>query len=103
MREGLWPSLPGRHAKDIERYFAGELREPVEVFLAFDDQGEAAGLIELSIRAYAEGCVTDRVAFIEGWFVEPTARGTAWGLPLSPPQNHGLDLKVAWSWGPLPK
>ena len=82
MRERLWPSLPGRHAKDIERYFAGELREPVEVFLAFVDQGEAVGLIELSIRAYAEGCVTDRVAFIEGWYVEPTARGNGIGAAL---------------------
>ena len=82
MSEGLWPSLPGRHAEDIERYFAGELREPVEVFLAFDDQGEAAGLIELSIRAYAEGCITDHVAFIEGWYVEPTARGSGIGAAL---------------------
>lgn len=82
MREALWPSLPGRHAQDIERYFAGELREPLEVFLAFDDHGEAVGLIELSIKAYAEGCVTDRVAFVEGWYVEPTARGKGMGAAL---------------------
>ena len=66
MRQALWPSPAREHAREIERYFAGTLREPIEVFLAFDEQGQAIGLIELSIRAYAEGCATDRVAFVEG-------------------------------------
>jgi aminoglycoside 6'-N-acetyltransferase I len=82
MRQALWPSEPGRHAREIERYFAGDLREPLEVLLAFDDSGEAVGFIELSIRAYAEGCVTDRVAFVEGWYVDPTARGKGVGRTL---------------------
>ncbi len=81
MREALWPSGPGRHARDIDRYFADEGREPLEVLLAFD-QEEAVGLIELSIRAHAEGCVTDRVAFIEGWYVELRARGSGVGTAL---------------------
>jgi len=82
MREALWPSAPGRHAREIDRYFAGKLREPLEVFVAFDDQGDALGFIELSIRAYAEGCVTDNVAFVEGWYVEPSARGKHVGAAL---------------------
>lgn len=82
MRESLWPSRPGRHARDIDRFFAGEAREPLEVLLAFDDRGEAVGFLELSIRPYAEGCVTDRVAFVEGWYVEPTARGRGNGAAL---------------------
>lgn len=82
MREALWPSHRGRHAGDIKRYFAGEMREPVEVLLAFDDQERAVGLIELSIRAYAEGCVTDRVAFVEGWYVDPIVRGRGIGAAL---------------------
>ena len=61
MRQALWPSPAREHESEIERYFAGELREPVEVLIAFDETGEAIGLIELSIRAYAEGCATDRV------------------------------------------
>jgi len=67
MRDALWPSPAREHAGEIERYFAGTLREPIEVLMAFDAQDKAIGLIELSIRAYAEGCATDRVAFIEGW------------------------------------
>ncbi|HMC22382.1 MAG TPA: GNAT family N-acetyltransferase [Thermoanaerobaculia bacterium] len=82
MREALWPSAPGKHGADVDRYFAGKLPEPIEVLLAFDDQGEALGFIELSIRAYAEGCVTDHVAFVEGWYVDPAARGQGVGAAL---------------------
>jgi aminoglycoside 6'-N-acetyltransferase I len=74
MREELWPSETGEHAREIERYFGGYRREPLEVLLACGEQGQALGFIELSIRAYAEGCTTDRVAYIEGWYVEPNAR-----------------------------
>jgi aminoglycoside 6'-N-acetyltransferase I len=82
MREALWPSEPGRHAHDIDLYFAGNRREPLEVLLVFDELGEAVGFIELSIRAYAEGCVTDHVAFVEGWYVDPPSRGKGAGAAL---------------------
>jgi aminoglycoside 6'-N-acetyltransferase I len=82
MRQALWPSPAGEHAGEIECYFAGTLREPLEVLIAFDERGESIGLIELSIRAYAEGCVTDRVAFVEGWFVEPAFRRKGVGAAL---------------------
>jgi aminoglycoside 6'-N-acetyltransferase I len=52
------------------------------VLIAFDEQGTAIGLIELSIRPYAEGCDTDRVAFVEGWYVDPDARGDGVGAAL---------------------
>jgi aminoglycoside 6'-N-acetyltransferase I len=80
MRNARWPSSSDEHARDIDRYFAAEVREPLEVLIAFD--GDAIGFIELSIRAYAEGCETDRVAFVEGWYVEPDARGTGVGAAL---------------------
>ena len=90
MRQALWPSPEGEHAGEIERYFAGKLREPIEVLIAFDDQGVAVGLIELSIRAYAEGCVTDRIAFVEGWYVEPIARRKGIGAAL-------IDVAENWA------
>lgn len=82
MRDALWPSPPGEHGGEIDRYFAGELREPLEVLIAVDDRGDALGFIELSIRAHAEGCLTDRVAFVEGWYVEPAVRGRGVGTAL---------------------
>jgi aminoglycoside 6'-N-acetyltransferase I len=82
MRDALWPSEPGVHAGEVDLYFAGKLREPLEILISFDDQGNALGFIELSIRAYAEGCETDHVAFVEGWFVEEAARGQGVGAAL---------------------
>ncbi|HEV7427492.1 MAG TPA: aminoglycoside 6'-N-acetyltransferase [Thermoanaerobaculia bacterium] len=80
MRNALWPSSLEEHAGEIDRYFAGAVREPLAVFIAFDEH--AIGFIELSIRAYAEGCETDRVAFVEGWYVDPDARRTGVGTAL---------------------
>ena len=78
MRGALWPSTD--HADAIDRYFSGEAREPLQVLIAFDE--DAIGFIELSIRAYAEGCETDRVAFVEGWYVDPDSRGSGVGAAL---------------------
>ncbi|HEV7509968.1 MAG TPA: GNAT family N-acetyltransferase [Thermoanaerobaculia bacterium] len=82
MRDALWLSPSGEHGEEIDRYFAGKLLEPLEVLIAFDDRRDALGFVELSIRAHAEGCLTDRVAFVEGWYVEPAARGTGVGAAL---------------------
>ena len=82
MREQLWPAEPGEHAGEIDRYFAGPLGEPVEVLIAFNERAEALGFIELSIRAYAQGCAGDRVAFIEGWYVEAQERRRGVGAAL---------------------
>ncbi|HEX6322998.1 MAG TPA: aminoglycoside 6'-N-acetyltransferase [Vicinamibacterales bacterium] len=90
MREALWPSEPGEHAGEIERFFAGELHEPLAVLLAFDETGAAAGFAELSIRNYAEDCRTNRVAYLEGWYVEPDARRRGVGAAL---------VKAAEDWG----
>jgi aminoglycoside 6'-N-acetyltransferase I len=79
MRDALWPS--SEHSDAIDRYFAGEAREPLEVLIAVNED-DAIGFIELSIRPYAEGCENDRVAFVEGWYVDPDARGTGVGAAL---------------------
>jgi aminoglycoside 6'-N-acetyltransferase I len=72
MRLELWPdgSLV-EHQQDIDRYFAGDRREPAEVLLAFAAGTEAVGFVELSIRNIVDGCCTDRVAYLEGWYVVP--------------------------------
>jgi hypothetical protein len=56
MRQELWPGSKHDHAHDIDRFFAGEAREPLAVLLARDEHGRAVGFAELSIRPYAEGC-----------------------------------------------
>lgn len=82
MREALWPAEPGEHAEEIASFFAGDRRDPAEVLLATGDSGAAIGFAEVSIRQYAEGCSTDRVAYLEGWFVEEGQRRKGIGAAL---------------------
>jgi aminoglycoside 6'-N-acetyltransferase I len=75
MRQALWPEDGSdSHTTEVEQYFAGTLTMPLEVLLAVDDSGAVVGFAELSIRNYAEDCETDRVAYLEGWYVVPDAR-----------------------------
>jgi len=83
MRHALWPeSDAAEHAREIEQYFAAQLHEPLEVLLAVDGFGRIVGFAELSIRNHAEDCVTDRVAYLEGWYVVPDARRQGVGRAL---------------------
>jgi aminoglycoside 6'-N-acetyltransferase I len=82
MREVLWPDDTGSHQREIESYFTGSLSTPLEVLLAVGDADAVLGFAELSIRPYAEDCVTDRVAYLEGWYVAPHARRQGVGRAL---------------------
>ena len=94
MREALWPEHASTwHATEVDRYFAGLLSMPLEVLIAADDEGRATGFAELSIRAYAEGCETDRVAFLEGWYVEPEARRHGVGRALVAAAERWAELQ----------
>src|SRR2546428_8087249 len=71
MREALWPEAESAsHAREIDEFFAGKLSMPLAALIALDDR-KPVGFAELSIRNYAEDCVTDRVAYLEGWYVIP--------------------------------
>ena len=83
MRQALWPDDGSHyHQSEIDQYFAGQLREPLEVLLAVADSGSPLGFAELSIRRYAEGCDTDHVGYLEGWYVVPEARRRGVGRAL---------------------
>jgi aminoglycoside 6'-N-acetyltransferase I len=83
MRQALWPdgSL-AQHRRDIDRYFAGDRREPMEVLLALTAKSVTVGFAELSIRNIVDGCATDRVAYLEGWYVVPESRRNGIGQAL---------------------
>jgi aminoglycoside 6'-N-acetyltransferase I len=83
MRCALWPEgSESEHGDEISRFFAGQLRDPLQALLVFDHSGTAFGFAELSIRPYAEDCVTDRVAYLEGWYVIPEFRRQGAGRAL---------------------
>jgi aminoglycoside 6'-N-acetyltransferase I len=89
MRLTLWPDgSEAEHRGEIERFLRGETREPLGVLLAESGAGGLVGFAELSIRPYAEGCRTDRVAYLEGWFVVPQARRNGVGRALVAAAEH---------------
>ncbi len=74
LRLALWPGDEEGHRAAIDRFFAGDRREPAEVLLAFSTDGKPIGLVELSIRNIVDSCETGRVAYLEGWYVVPETR-----------------------------
>jgi aminoglycoside 6'-N-acetyltransferase I len=90
MRTALWPDASGSHAVDIARFFSPQRNEPTEVLLACSGSGAPIGFVELSIRNHAAGCTSDRVAFVEGWYVEPDHRRRGVGAAL---------IRAAEEWG----
>jgi aminoglycoside 6'-N-acetyltransferase I len=82
LRQLLWPARPGEHEREIAAFFGGDRRDPAQVILAIGEAGRALGFAEVSVRSYAEGCVTDRVAYLEGWFVEEPHRRCGIGAAL---------------------
>jgi aminoglycoside 6'-N-acetyltransferase I len=83
MRRALWPDGgQAQHRRDIERYFGGDRREPMEVLLALTAKSVPVGFAELSIRNIVDGCATDRIAYLEGWYVVPESRRRGIGRAL---------------------
>jgi aminoglycoside 6'-N-acetyltransferase I len=87
LRMALWPdSSPGKEQEEIEAYFAGP-PDPMRPFLgaAFvcKRPGGLCGMSEVSIRAGAPGCTSDRVGYLEAWYVDPGARQGGVGRALA--------------------
>jgi aminoglycoside 6'-N-acetyltransferase I len=81
MREALWPSSRD-WPQEIEAFWSGVRQNPAEVLIAVDDSGQAMGFAEMSIRPYAAGCHSGRVAYLEGLFVKVEARRQGVGAAL---------------------
>ena len=82
MRLELWPGEPQEHRAAIDRYFAGQRHEPREVLIALNDRGAAVGFAELSIRNIVDSCTTNRVGYLEGWYVDGAFRRQGVGRAL---------------------
>jgi aminoglycoside 6'-N-acetyltransferase I len=83
MRSEFWrDGSESEHAAEIEAFFNGSSSEPAAVLVAESEPLGLVGFAELSIRACAEGCRTNRVGYLEGWFVMSEARGRGVGRAL---------------------
>jgi aminoglycoside 6'-N-acetyltransferase I len=80
MRQTLWTDDDTLEA-GVEAHFAAP-KPDVIVLVAEDATGKLIGFAEVGTRAYAEGCETSPVGFLEGWFVEEYARGSGVGRAL---------------------
>ncbi|HEU5305038.1 MAG TPA: aminoglycoside 6'-N-acetyltransferase [Gemmatimonadales bacterium] len=89
LRAALWPDEGDSvHAAEVERFLSHPAPEagamPEAVFVAEDpaDPSALRGFAEVSRRAYAEGCDTSPVGFLEGWYVVPEFRRQGVGRAL---------------------
>lgn len=86
MRAALWDDAePEEHADEVAYFLSGQappLATLHAVLVCPRPAGGLCGFVELSIRPYAEGCDTDRVGYLEGWYVDPDQRGGGLGRRL---------------------
>jgi aminoglycoside 6'-N-acetyltransferase I len=80
MNVALFPEYaPADLEKGMQEWRA---REDGEVFVAQRDGGELGGFVEVGTRAYADGCDTSPVGYIEAWFVDADLRRQGVGRAL---------------------
>lgn len=74
MRTALWPDEdPDLLAHETLTHFGAD--KPTQIVLVAEaTNGALVGMLELSMRAYAEGCASSPVPFVEGWYVAAEAR-----------------------------
>lgn len=91
MRSRLWPHADAAELAREAATFSGGADVPTldAVFIAERD-GRAVGFLELSLREFSDGCDSMPVPYVEGWYVEPGARGTGVGRAL-------MQAAEAWS------
>jgi aminoglycoside 6'-N-acetyltransferase I len=80
MRLNLWGGAAEEHTHDIDAYFTTP--QCGVTFVVERTGGGLCGVIEVSLRNYAEGCMTSPVAYIEGWYVDEDSRRRTLGTRL---------------------
>jgi aminoglycoside 6'-N-acetyltransferase I len=93
MRAALWPDADrGELRAECEAFFAGAGGLQAALVACAAD-GTPVGMIELSLRSYAEGCASSPVPFVEAWFVAEGRRRQGVGRALmAAAEAWALDL-----------
>ncbi len=84
MRLALWPdSTAEKEALEIEQFLAGRPLPLLQAaFVCPRAAGGLCGLLEVSIHHRAPGCTTDRIGYLEAWYVDSDVRGQGVGRAL---------------------
>lgn len=81
MRCALWPDCgAAMHALEMAEH--DDPVAPRAVVVVARDGGGLGGFIELSVRDRVDGSTSPRVAYVEGWYVDPDLRGAGVGREL---------------------
>jgi aminoglycoside 6'-N-acetyltransferase I len=86
MRLTLWGGTAEEHTQEIDTYFATP--QSGVTFVVERTGGGLCGFIEVSLRNYAEGCMTSPVAYMEGWYVDAKSRRHRLGTRLNQATQH---------------
>lgn len=88
MDQALFPD--NEFEADLEAEMRAFLaRSDAAVFVAERSDGSVCGYVEVGSRAYADGCRSAPVGYIEAWYVDPDVRRSGFGRAL---------LAAAESW-----
>lgn len=83
LRSRLWRSADADELAAEARAFLDGATIPTiaAVFIA-EEEATALGFVELAVRSFSDGCESMPVPHVEGWYVEPFARGKGLGRAL---------------------
>ncbi|MCX7783349.1 MAG: GNAT family N-acetyltransferase [Meiothermus sp.] len=70
LRLALWPDS----AEDSSAEVAQMLTDSNVIILVAEENDQLVGFAEVGLRAYAEGCDSSPVGYLEGWYVAPPYR-----------------------------
>jgi aminoglycoside 6'-N-acetyltransferase I len=92
MRGRLWPDAAAADLVAEARAFVAGSADQIlaAAFIAEDRAATPLGFVELAVRGFSDGCTSMPVPHVEGWYVEPTARGNGVGRRL-------LDAAEGWA------
>lgn len=81
MRLSLWPETDERqHRKEMAMMLSSPDR--YGIFVCEDVRKALIGFAEVSLREWAEGCLSSPVGYLEGWYVEKPGRRQGAGAKL---------------------
>ncbi len=83
MRAQLWPHADAAElAREARDFSSGAGVPTIDVVFIAAGEDRQIGFLELSLREFSDGCDSMPVPYVEGWYVEPGARGTGVGRAL---------------------
>lgn len=83
LRSRLWPAAPAADlAAEASDFVAGNAVPTIAAAFIAEEEATAVGFLELAVRSFSDGCESMPVPHVEGWYVDPLARGKGIGRAL---------------------